>query len=99
MLRLLLAIGLALVIATSADAATPGTRTYDGGGNNVTHPAWGQAGTPYRRTTPAAYRDGRSAMLPGPNARYLSNRVFNDGGQNLFSENGVSQWVWAWGQF
>ena len=29
----------------------------------------------------------------------MSNRVFNDVGQNLFSENGVSQWGWAWGQF
>ncbi|TMG57251.1 MAG: peroxidase [Chloroflexi bacterium] len=38
-------------------------------------------------------------MEGGPSPRYVSNRVFNDGGQNLFSENGVSQWGWVWGQF
>ena len=29
----------------------------------------------------------------------MSNRVFNDIGQNVFSENAISQWGWAWGQF
>jgi hypothetical protein len=38
-------------------------------------------------------------MNAGPNARAISNRVFNDIGTNLFSERGVSEWVWAWGQF
>ena len=38
-------------------------------------------------------------MVSGPPARYVSNRIFNDVGQNLFSENGVSQWGWTWGQF
>jgi peroxidase len=37
--------------------------------------------------------------VAGPPARYVSNRTFNDVGQNLFSENDVSQWGWAWGQF
>jgi peroxidase len=38
-------------------------------------------------------------MVSGPSPRYISNRVFNDVGQNLFSENDISQWGWAWGQF
>ena len=38
-------------------------------------------------------------MVGGPPTRYVSNRIFNDVGQNLFSENDVSQWGWAWGQF
>jgi hypothetical protein len=38
-------------------------------------------------------------MAAGPSPRYISNRVFNDVGQNLFSERGVSQWGWVWGQF
>jgi hypothetical protein len=29
----------------------------------------------------------------------VSNRIFNDRGQNLFSENAVTQWAWVWGQF
>jgi hypothetical protein len=40
-----------------------------------------------------------AAMEKGPPARYISNRVFNDLGQNLFSENGISQLGWVWGQF
>jgi hypothetical protein len=37
--------------------------------------------------------------VSGPSPRYISNRIFNDEGQNLFSENGETQWGWAWGQF
>ena len=75
------------------------TRTLDGRGNNVRHPTWGEAGaltsaSPCRRT-----RTGSVAMVPGPPARFISNRIFNDVGQNLFSENDVTQWGWVWGQF
>jgi hypothetical protein len=74
-------------------------RTLDGSQNNGQHVHWGQAGTPYQRLAPASYADKLGAMIAGPNARAISNRVFNDIGTNLFSERGVSQWVWAWGQF
>lgn len=57
------------------------------------------AGLPYGRVAPAQYADGIGAMMSGPDLRYLSNRVFADGAQNLFSENGVTQWAWTWGQF
>jgi len=66
---------------------------------NELHPSWGRANTLYLRLAPPDYRDGISRMEGGPSPRYVSNRVFNDGGQNLFSENGVSQWGWVWGQF
>src|SRR5205814_5377056 len=56
-------------------------------------------GTPYARGAAPNYADGIARMVGGPAARYVSNRIFNDVGQNLFSENGVSQWGWAWGQF
>ena len=64
------------------------------------HPDWGRAGT----AVPAAcaapnYADGRAAPVTGPSARYVSNRIFNDTSQNLFSENGVTQWGAVWGQF
>jgi hypothetical protein len=87
---------LLLLLATPAAAAT---RSLDGSGNNAHHPAWGEAGTIYPRVAPANYVDGISAMAPGPSPRYISNRVFNDLGQNLFSENDVTQWGWAWAQF
>jgi hypothetical protein len=38
-------------------------------------------------------------MAAGPPARFVSNRIFNDIGENVFSENDLSQWTWAWGQF
>ncbi len=73
--------------------------TLDGTGNNQRRPSQGASGRPYARVAAAAYADGTSAMADGPSPRYVSNRVFNDTGQNLFSARGVSQWAWAWGQF
>ncbi|MBO0844194.1 MAG: peroxidase family protein [Nocardioides sp.] len=94
------------LVGTGASAVTaaPGSdpfsgRTLDGSGNNVAHPTWGQAGTQFSRVGSPNYADGIGQMVSGPSPRYLSNRIFNDGGQNLFSENNVSQWGWAWGQF
>jgi peroxidase len=74
-------------------------RSLDGSGNNLAHPAWGRTGTPYLRVAAAAYPDGMGRMAGGPPARYISNRIFNDQGQNVLSENDVSQWGWVWGQF
>jgi hypothetical protein len=75
------------------------TRTLSGAGNNLAHRDWGKAKTPYVRDATPAYADGISAIPAGPSPRIISNRIFNDLGQNLFSENGVTQWGWAWGQF
>jgi hypothetical protein len=88
--------------ATSAAAALPAnppTRTLDGSGNNVNNPTWGQAGTPYSRIAPPNYADGKSAMVTGPNARYVSNRIYNDIQQALFSERNVTAFGNVWGQF
>src|SRR4029453_11985995 len=43
--------------------------------------------------------DGVAKPVTGPNTRDVSNRIFNDRAQNLFSENNVSQWGFVWGQF
>jgi hypothetical protein len=89
-----------LVGAPAAQAAvTFPIASLNGSGNNVAHPTWGQAGTAYSRVGPARYADGRSAPVAGPNSRYVSNRIFNDTSQNIFSENRVTQWGWTWGQF
>ena len=74
-------------------------QSLDGSNNNAAHPDWGQLGRPYSRVGPANYADGRSARTTGPNSRYISNRVFNDVNQNVFSERQVTQWSWTWGQF
>jgi hypothetical protein len=89
----------AMVGAGSVSADPFSGRALDGSGNNVAHPGWGQAGTQYLRVASPNYADGIGQMVSGPSPRYVSNRIFNDVGQNLFSENNVSQWGWAWGQF
>ena len=83
---------------TSSEILTE-VRSLDGSGNNVVNLEWGQVGTEYVRTAPANYADGVSSMVDGPDPRYVSNRIFNDTSQNLFSENGVTQWAFVWGQF
>ncbi|MGB0112237.1 MAG: peroxidase family protein [Ilumatobacteraceae bacterium] len=74
-------------------------RSLDGSGNHLDDPTIGQAGTVSPRDAPANYADGIAAMVDGPDARYLSNRIFNDSNQNVFSEAGVTHWGFVWGQF
>jgi hypothetical protein len=87
----------ALIKADKSAAAEP--RTLSGDGNNVEHPSWGSEDRPYRRVAGVSYADGIKKMVALPPARYISNRIFNDDGQNIFSEGDVSQWGWVWGQF
>jgi Animal haem peroxidase len=101
------ALVVALVLCLGATLVSPGagaqlsqnTQALDGRGNNRDNPDWGRAGTAYTRIAPARYADGRSQPVAGPNTRLVSNRIFNDANQNLFSERGVSQWGFVWGQF
>src|SRR5271169_957622 len=74
-------------------------RALNGSGNNPQHPEWGEAGSRYVRLAPPSYANGISQPVSGPNPRYISNRVFNSLGVDLFSPRNVSQWVWVWGQF
>jgi hypothetical protein len=74
-------------------------QSLDGNGNNRARPNQGQVGTAYPRVGAARYADGRSQPVAGPNSRFVSNRVFNDSTQNIFSEHRVTQWGWTWGQF
>jgi Animal haem peroxidase len=94
-------IGASLAFAPSgADHRSPSPwRSLNGSGNNLKHPDWGRMGMPYPRVAKANYADGIGRMVGGPSPRYISNRIFNDVGQNIFSENDVSQWGWVWGQF
>jgi Animal haem peroxidase len=73
--------------------------SLDGSANNRSNPTWGQAGLAYSRVAPADYADGLAAQVEGPEVRGISNRIFNDSHQNIFSENRVTQWGWLWAQF
>lgn len=74
-------------------------QSLNGVNNNPNIPRIGSANTQYLRIGPARYADGRSQQVSGPNVRSVSNRVFNDGHINVFSERGVTQWGNVWGQF
>jgi hypothetical protein len=82
--------------------------SFDGSGNNVANPAWGQAATDLIRLTPAAYADGIAApsLSQDPSARLISNLVNNqanpaNSSQNLATVNqqSLSDFVYAFGQF
>src|SRR4051794_10456852 len=94
-----------LMVPAASQAQTDDTRilsivrSIDGSGNNLAHPTWGQAGVQYLRVAPANYADGFKTPVAGPATRYVSNRIFNDVAQNLFSERNVTQWGFVWGQF
>jgi len=98
---LLVAMATALVPLAALSRAASGTsvRTLNGSRNNLRHAGWGQANRAYRRVAPTNYADGVQEMVAGPSPRYVSNRIFNDLAQNIFSENDTSQWAWTWGQF
>ena len=85
--------------AQSFNSADLIRRTLDGSNNNLQNTTWGQAGFQYRRVAQARYADGVARPVTGQSPRRVSNRVFNDVAQNLFSENQVTQWGFTWGQF
>ena len=73
--------------------------SLDGSGNNLLNPSLGQAGDIYLRVGETNYAEGGEIDDTLPNARFISNRVFNDLHVNLFSENDASHLVFVWGQF
>src|SRR5262245_14964346 len=97
--KLFISMVVILAIAPVVGAAPATTRSLDGSGNNVNHPTWGRTNIQYLRVTGSAYADGIARPLGGPSPRLISNRIFHDTSQNLFSENGVTQWGFVWGQF
>ncbi len=75
-------------------------QSLDGSGNNPFDGTLGQSNTIYRRVGEANYADGDGELNTElPNARFISNRIFNDLHINLFSENNLSHLVFGWGQF
>ncbi|MFI6102307.1 peroxidase family protein [Lentzea sp. NPDC051213] len=82
-----------------ADSGWFEVQSLDGRGNNHAHPEWGIVGEAYSRIAPTRYADGAGQPAAGPNARYISNRIFADGRQNFLSDRHVSQWAQVWAQF
>src|SRR5262245_5822197 len=76
-------------------------RSIDGTGNNLSHLAWGSAGSDLLRLAPAAYANGIStpAGTTRPSARVVSNTVVDQGGEDIISDRFLSAMIYAWGQF
>jgi len=81
-------------------AAAPAVSSFDGTGNNIAHSNWGSAGSDLLRTANAAYGDGIStpAGANRPSARVISNTIASQS-EATESEFGLSNFVYAWGQF
>ena len=75
-------------------------RRYDGSQNNPTEPDWNKSDTVFLRQTQTSYADGLDAPsgLDRPNPRHISNQVMDQRGRYQ-DERGLSNMVWAWGQF
>jgi peroxidase len=75
-------------------------RSFDGAGNNLTHPEWGAAKTDFARMAPVDYADGISAArLSGrPNPRSVGLALFRQS-TSLPNNRLLSGYVYAFGNF
>src|SRR5205823_962645 len=76
-------------------------RSLDGTGNNLANANWGATGADLVRLAPAAYGDGVStpAGANRPSARVVSNTVSAHPADEIKNNRGMSNFVYAWGQF
>lgn len=73
-------------------------RTFDGSNNNLDHLQYGETGENLLRLAPANYGDGIDKLTDGPNARIISNTVFNQS-ESILDPRNLSDYTWLWGQF
>ncbi len=71
-------------------------RSFDGRNNNVKHPEWGSAGTVLLRQGDAEY-DHNDLSPRTVNPRLISNTIC--AARDIPSENNLTDFTWAWGQF
>ncbi len=73
-------------------------RSYSGEDN---HPnGWGSVNIPLLRISYSDYPDGIGEVIrSGPNPRTISNLVVDQAGMSITNAAGLSDAVWAWGQF
>ncbi|NES64741.1 MAG: peroxiredoxin [Okeania sp. SIO2D1] len=73
-------------------------RTFDGSYNNLDNLQYGETGENLLRLAPANYKDSISELIDGPNARVISNTVFNQS-ESILDPRNLSDYTWLWGQF
>lgn len=74
-------------------------RTYDGTGNNIDNPTWGQAGTEFLSRSGATVSGTDLTRVESPDARDISEAIGSSRYDAPTSEGGLSSMFWAWGQF
>jgi hypothetical protein len=74
-------------------------RSIDGSGNNLANPQINTANSDFTRAGPAHFADGVSAPVDGPNPRMISNVVVGEGNADQANAEGLSGFMYAWGQF
>ena len=75
-------------------------RSFDGLGNNRSHPEFGMAGTNLLRRAPVSYLYARFAAPPPdlPGARFISN-IVSAQSESIPNADLATDMVWQWGQF
>jgi len=78
-----------------------GFRSYDGTGNNVTHPDWGSTDVQLLRRAPSQYADGLNspAGADRPSPREISNAIVAHSDEETKSNRQLSAYIYIWGQF
>ena len=74
-------------------------RTIDGSNNNLTNEQANAAGSDFTRIGPANFADDISEPTVGPNPRTISNVVVGEGDPHGANPDGLSAFMYAWGQF
>jgi hypothetical protein len=94
----LVSLGAALFIVIAAPPLAAEDRSFDGSGNNLSHPEWGAAGASFGRQGPAAYVDGIAIPHIGgrPNPRALGVSLFRQA-ESKPNARRLSGYVYAFG--
>ena len=77
-------------------------RSYDGSGNNLANPSWGQSFIHLRRISDADYGNGYDSLAgqSRPSARFISNAIIAQAdGASVLNPVNATDMVWQWGQF
>jgi heme peroxidase/hemolysin type calcium-binding protein len=79
--------------------ATVNFRAIDGANNNLGNQSFNATNTDFARIGEANFADGISSLVDGPNPRTISNVVVGEGDAAVPNQEGLSGFMYAWGQF
>lgn len=77
------------------------SRSFDGTGNNLTHPEWGSTDEQLLRISVAEYEDGISspAGTDRPSPREISNALVAHSEDSTPNDRDLTAYIYVWGQF